>query len=227
MLSASVVLAVVAFTAFHANRIRSGAMAVSVVALIAAAVCAVAFYAEPLLTRIQDEAGSGTTDRLLVYRDVLRMIGSRLLFGQGAGSFEDLYPAYHLSAPSFAIWNAAHDTYLQLVAELGLPVALVLLFGVSLSLIFVAREVWRAPSSLGIAAVAAAAGVALQSVFDFGLQIQAVGLTIAILLGDALGDAMQKHSGHATSEEHAPVLETAFSIERVRVVNGSGAPAGG
>ena len=143
-----------------------------------------------LLHRLQ--TGVGTGARLLVYRDTIDMILARPWLGQGAGAFVDAFPLFHSRAPSDFAWNRAHDTYLQAAAELGLPAFLVLMATAVGAVVVLWRHFARYRSGLAVvAALAAAAGLGFHATVDFSLQVQAVGLTFAVLLGAGLGEALR------------------------------------
>jgi serine/threonine protein phosphatase 1 len=120
------------------------------------------------------------------------MILARPILGHGAGTFVDAYPLFHVRAPSEAIWNAAHNSYLQAAAELGIPVVVILFLTIGSALVFIVRRLVRRkePAPVAIAAISAVAAVAVHSTVDFSLQFQAVGLTLVALLGAGLGEAM-------------------------------------
>ena len=137
-------------------------------------------------------SGVDTEDRLLVYRDTIDMILARPFLGHGAGGFADIYPLFHRLAPGPAVWDHAHDTYLQMAAELGLPISVLLIVAVAGVLVVIFREIrGDAPAPAAIAAVGAAVALAVHVLVDFSVQIQAVGLTLAVLVGAGLGEALR------------------------------------
>src|SRR5690606_29498507 len=108
------------------------------------------------------EVGGSLEARGELYRQVLGMIASDPWLGFGAGTFEWAFPLFHL--PELAtgvVWDRAHSTYLTLWAELGLlfgslPLAIVVLFGISAARHFVRAGTtgWsRHLASLGVLAV--------------------------------------------------------------------------
>lgn len=165
--------------------------------------------------------GIGDQDRLMVYRETIDMILSRPLLGQGAGTFADAYPMFQGPGEHNLVWLRAHSTYLQAAAELGLPVFAVALATILFVLVVIARRVARrsAPSPAAIAALAAAAGLAVQSAIDFSIQIQAVALTMVVLLGAGLGEAVRRplrvEGDDAAHPDATPSPPPRF--ERVRV----------
>ncbi len=138
--------------------------------------------------------GIGDQDRLMVYRETIDMILARPLLGQGAGTFADAYPMFQGPGDHNLIWLRAHSTFLQAAAELGLPAFALTLATILFVLVVIARALTRriSPSPAAITALAAAAGIAVQSAIDFSVQIQAVALTIVVLLGAGLGEAVRR-----------------------------------
>ena len=142
---------------------------------------------DTLLHRL--EPGLGTPDRLPAYRDTLDMIAALPWRGQGAGTFGEVFPLYHLRVPFEWIWTRAHNSYLQMAAELGVP-ATILLTVIALGLgRYLLRGVSRSvdPVPAATAATVAAVAVAVHSTVDFSAQIEAVSLTLAALIGAGLG----------------------------------------
>lgn len=144
--------------------------------------------------------------RWQLFRDTLVAIGDRPILGFGAGTFADFFPRYHSPAlPSSGIWLEAHNTYLQLAAELGLPVfaACVGLLAGAAGLTM--RAAWRGRDTMpaSIAAAGAAIVIAIHSMFDFSLQIQSVAIAFAVLLGTGLaapGRLASRRSRSASTE---------------------------
>jgi O-antigen ligase len=129
-----------------------------------------------------DETGSSRT---LIFADTLDMISARPLLGHGYGSYEQAIPLYQTRSLGPVIFDKAHNTYLEHAAELGLPATIllylgpVLLFGYCVRGVFVRRKDKLFP----LIAVAATVLVAVHSLVDFSLQIPAIAVTYAILLG--------------------------------------------
>lgn len=122
--------------------------------------------------------------RFQVFHLTALLIAERPLLGTGLGSFMDAFAAIR-QIGMVPNWNAAHNTYLELMLELGVPVALVLL----------AVEAWliwrclygaaRRQRHWLICALVAAVSLqlALHSLIDFSAQIPAVAVCWSVLLG--------------------------------------------
>ncbi|MFA7001762.1 MAG: O-antigen ligase family protein, partial [Candidatus Omnitrophota bacterium] len=66
--------------------------------------------------------------RWVVWRDTLAMIRDHWPWGIGLGAFPWVYPAYQSPELAFG-WSHAHNDYLEVCAELGIPGFLVLISG--------------------------------------------------------------------------------------------------
>ncbi len=131
-------------------------------------------------------------DRRQVYRDTIAMIGDRPLLGQGAGTFVDAFPLFRTGSNIGQVWIRAHSSYLQGAAELGLPVFLLVMVAIGWALFLILRGTLERSSSTpaAMAAIGASAGAAVQSMVDFSIQIQAIGLTLVVLIGAGLGEVL-------------------------------------
>ncbi len=131
-----------------------------------------------------DALTSDTEMRPKINAAVLRAIGDNWLSGTGYGSFADIFPLYQpLSVVGFV--DLAHDDYLENALELGVPAAC-LLFGAVLylagrCLLGVFRR--RRDVIYPLAGVAATVLVGVHSALDFSLQIPAVAVCYAVMLG--------------------------------------------
>ncbi|HEY7098203.1 MAG TPA: O-antigen ligase family protein [Terriglobales bacterium] len=130
------------------------------------------------LTSINQEARaelSGGT-RLQIDRDAIRMFSSRPLLGWGLGTFADAYPQFRSFYTDFSV-NAAHNDFLQFLAETGI-------LGFAAMLWFVFAMFRAACAKLGrwsmntnggvaLAAMLGCTGILVHSALDFNLQIPA------------------------------------------------------
>jgi O-antigen ligase len=182
-------LTVTLITVRRTSRDRRGAAAL-LTAVLAAIVVVAGISSDILVSRLQN--GPGNEDRLKVYGDTIDMIAARPWLGHGAGTFVDIYPLYHSRAPSTEIWTHAHNSYLQAAAELGLPALGLLLFSMLAVLYPLLQNIGRQTElqPAASAALATIVAAAVHSAVDFSLQIQAVGVTAAVLIGAGLGETL-------------------------------------
>jgi O-antigen ligase len=139
-------------------------------------------------------AGAGFFDpnRLAAYRLTLQSIVDQPWFGWGYGTFVDVFPMYRDgSITGSGTWSQAHNTYLEALQGLGIVVGSIF---VALVVLLVFRcckgsALRRENAMVPRFAVAAAILVGAHALIDFSLQIQAVALTFAALLGSGVAQA--------------------------------------
>ena len=130
--------------------------------------------------------------RLAVYEQTLDLIAARPMSGYGGGTYEDAFRAVKTDPISPDVtFDAAHNLYLELATELGIPATIavvlsVLLLAGTTAVAAVRRENWTIPAAA--AAVVLAGGV--HSLVDFSLQIPAIVLMMLLIL--ALGFAQSR-----------------------------------
>lgn len=155
------------------------------------------FNGDTLSSRIDQLLAADTADavRFSLWASARRMIADAPLLGLGLGAFEDAYPLYATQVFP-AVMDKAHCDYLEFAAGIGLPAAiawwggLIWLFGANLRAIFV-RHRRRVFSTI---AVGASVLVAVHSSVDFSLQLPAVALLFATVMG--IGTAQCLASNH-------------------------------
>lgn len=131
-----------------------------------------------------------------VYRLTLDAIADNPWLGVGYGAFEEGFRLYKDESIAALRYDKAHNTYLENMFELGVPVALMLFAAISwlawicLRGVFQRRRQWAYPA----AGLAASVLVAVHSFADFSLQIPAIAMTYALLLGTACAQAFPSHS---------------------------------
>lgn len=124
-----------------------------------------------------------------VFRNAIPLLQERPIVGQGAGSFESVFPQYageniHLH------FDHAHNDYIQFIIEFGLlgclPLALFLLLALWCSF----RALWRGESvyrrGLGFGASMGIIALLIHSGSDFNLQIPANAATLIVLCAIAV-----------------------------------------
>ncbi|HVB98575.1 MAG TPA: O-antigen ligase family protein [Candidatus Dormibacteraeota bacterium] len=126
--------------------------------------------------------------RLAVTRDTLRMVRDHPWLGAGMGDFMNVFPRYQSFAGN-AVWQHAHDDYVEALAETGLAGGLLLLAGL---LIFL-RTAFGKPDErlhfpdgwVQLACGLGCCGLLVHSFVDFNLHIPANAAWFAVCLGVA------------------------------------------
>jgi O-antigen ligase len=192
LLAGLVAMAILA--ALLAKRSSGKAWAVAAIAVV---LCPVLFFivsnSDTLAARLDTMLDAGAADdvRLALWAASRRMIASVPWQGLGLGTFQDAYPLYSDHALAF-VMDKAHSDYLELVAGLGLPAA-------GACLLAIALLAWRNVTGalarrrdryFCVAAVGATAIVAVHSGVDFSLQIPAIAVSYATILGLGLAQTV-------------------------------------
>jgi O-antigen ligase len=158
-----------------------------IVVITALAVAGIAFYmtSEALLDRI-NRTDITTEERLAVYANINRAIGDNPALGFGYGAFSDSFLLYDQNE-SPVRYDRAHNTWLENAFELGVPAALVLYLALG-GLVWTCwrgmqrrHRDWVYPAT----GVAASVLVGLHAMLDFSLQLPAVAILYACIMGVA------------------------------------------
>jgi O-antigen ligase len=142
--------------------------------------------------------------RLPLFAQTLDAIAARPWLGSGYGSFEDAFRPYR-QPPLQLHFDYAHNTYLELAVELGIPMAVALTLVPLLLVLRAASALRREGPTLYYGWAAACAGllVGLHALVDFSLQIPAVGMLFATILG--IGCAQSWGRREDTSRPPVPI----------------------
>lgn len=140
---------------------------------------------EGTLGRLAD-AGMTDETRLLLYRSTFAAFLDAPLIGQGLGSFPGIFPIYR--DPGLTIperFDHAHSLHLEMLMELGLPATLLLYLSVLTILVRCIIGIVRRRRHQIYPAIALAVTTLLlaHGIVDFSLQMPAVAVTYAFLLG--------------------------------------------
>lgn len=165
------------------------ALTAIVVAVVVASLAAFLFFGESLFERTIDVEASAA-QRFEVYRQTIGLILMRPLTGFGGGSFEQIFQFVHkFPVSSELVWNRAHNSYLSLWSEMGLvfgslPVIALALIGVRLIRALREDSPGWAVQATGLAILVI---VAVHSLVDFSLEIQANAIFFVALIATAVG----------------------------------------
>jgi len=142
-----------------------------------------------LLGRVVDSA-SELGGRTLIYAGTLDAIADHPVLGTGLGSFERVFPPYQPQSETHLI-EFAHNDYLQNMLELGIPAAAVFYAMLALLVGSTARGVFRRRRNAIFPCVGLGASVLAMahSSVDFSMQMPAVSVTYAALLGMAVAQS--------------------------------------
>jgi len=165
-----------------------------------------------------------TPDRIVVWGDMLKALWDFPVFGSGLGTFSFIYLLYNKSIMNPVEFVYAHNDYLQLFIEVGIPGALLLLGALAMFLRSSYRTIKRLYLSgenfrfyLGLGAMTGVVAILLHSLTDFNLQIPSNALFFAVLLGimAAVGriedEEMDKSSRYSDA-----ILQTNLTKPRIR-----------
>ena len=138
----------------------------------------------------------GLTDggRFEAYKSTLRLIADAPWLGRGLGSFAWVFPAYRSPEIStWGVWDRAHNTLLELMAEVGVPVSILLIIGWLAMVIVLTRGIVNRRKGIGRPAAALGILVAatLHSMVDFPLQIPAVSIVFFAIIGVGLSQSFR------------------------------------
>lgn len=163
--------------------------------VLAAALFVFATSATGLLERLIATEAEET--RFAIYGAVVEAIADRPLLGHGLGSFQDVFRAYVPPVGAWAEWDMAHNTYLEIAFELGLPAAASFFLAVLLVIARVARGalVRRRNLAVPLTGIGIAVTGAVHSAFDFSLQIPAIAAVFAAILGLAWTQSFRTEPG--------------------------------
>jgi O-antigen ligase len=148
-----------------------------------------AFGGDDLVDRFE-RRGMESEVRFTAYQKTVGAIGDAPWLGTGYGTFPEVFRSYQ-SGVSDAFWNHAHNTYLENALELGLPATALLVGSIGWLAYVCAHSLRRrrARALYPCLGVAATTLVGLHSLLDFSLEIPAVAVTYAAIMGVAFGHA--------------------------------------
>lgn len=128
--------------------------------------------------------------RPLMWDVAVRAIADHPLLGTGLGTYPDVYSLYsHIFVPY--VVDRAHNDWLEFTMGVGIPAAVAWTLALLIIIVQCVTGVLRRHRrrSYAITAVGAAVLVAFHSLFDFSLQMPAVAVLFAVILGIGTGQA--------------------------------------
>jgi O-antigen ligase len=117
-----------------------------------------------------------TNVRLQIDRDVLKMVRERPVLGWGQGTFADVYPRFRSFYTDFEV-NAAHNDFLQVLAETGIAGFAVMVWFLVITIRLGVHKTGKWSSNtngaVSVAALVGISGIMVHSLVDFNMQIPA------------------------------------------------------
>ena len=153
---------------------------IAAVALISVGAMA-AVYMSPLQDRLPVSSSTSFESRQKFWSNSVSAIGDHWLLGSGIGTFRDIYPRYEdHSAVTRTFVNHAHNDYLEIALESGIP-GILLLIAFFAWWIRRASAIWRSATAdrFAQAATIASAAILVHSFVDYPLRTAALSAIFA------------------------------------------------
>jgi O-antigen ligase len=138
--------------------------------------------------------------RLESYRAIVQMIADRPWFGTGLGTFPSAFAAYRSAKISmWGVWDIAHNTTLEIAAEVGIPLAVGVVVGWAAIFAVLIRgaSIRRRDRIIPLAALCVALIAVLHSIIDFSLQIPGYSIVACALVGTGLAQSFRSQRSPA------------------------------
>ena len=165
------------------NKLRSKALSYASIAVIILAIIVFNISSDKLMERM-GQVSIENSERPKVYEATLTGIYANPLLGYGYGTYENTFRLYRTQEIT-GNYDKAHNTYLENIFELGIPAASALFLSILLIALQCLKGIWRRQRNWIYPAIGFASTVlvAAHSIVDFSLQIPAVAVTYAAILG--------------------------------------------
>lgn len=142
-----------------------------------------------------------------VYKDTITAITTNPVLGTGYGTYEYAFLAFKSPEIARLHWDKAHNSYLELAMELGLPAALLIFFCFAwLAAIFLRglmkRQRRRHFAAIGLSITVL---VAAHALVDFSLQIPGLAVSYALLAGMAWAQSWPSASHRCNHHPDTPI----------------------
>lgn len=122
-------------------------------------------------------------ERMVVWSSTLRAFRDFWLLGSGLGTFVNVYPLY-ASIPLQALYDHAHNDYLELLLETGIAGVLIVFCAAAVLAVALVRSPKQGHAGITRASlIAALISMLVHSFFDFNLHILSNLLLFGVLLG--------------------------------------------
>lgn len=188
-----------------ASILRSPAFYGGFVAIVlATAVILMHFSGEETMQRFE-QTGANFGNRLVYYETTLQAMADRPLLGTGYGTYANAFMAYNGPETGTYFLDKAHNTYLQLMFELGWPAALALISCLG----YLTSRCWQGLRGRGrdgvypATVLACSVFVGIHALVDFSLEMPANAATYALLLGMGCAQALGHGRGRPEAQSMA------------------------
>jgi O-antigen ligase len=156
----------------------------------------------PMIERLQSMQNikePSLVSRSVVWKGSTKLILENPLLGTGLGTFPWSFTS--VRPPGLTLrWREAHNDYVQIVSEMGLPVLIPLIWGIflvmRLGLQRFRETESRFHSGITLGALGGISTMLIHSVFDFNIQIAANGILFSVLIALAVGTKGEKARVH-------------------------------
>ena len=165
------------------NKLRNRTLNYSAFALVFFAITLFSVSGDRVMERMQD-ISIEKSGRPKVYQATWNGIKNNPVLGFGYGSYENSFRLYNTKEIG-VYYDKAHNTYLENIFELGFPAACALFLSILLIALKCLTGVWNRQRNWIYPAIGFSSSVlvAAHSIVDFSLQIPAVAVTYAAILG--------------------------------------------
>jgi lipopolysaccharide/colanic/teichoic acid biosynthesis glycosyltransferase len=164
--------------------------------------------------------------RFAIWRDTVRLIAHHPWLGTGLGTFPIVYTSVQTTFLGNFV-NHAHNDYLEIASDLGIPAALLIFGTIGMAGIKASRHVSKGRFTFDKAVLLGCTGsivaILLHSLSDFNLYIPANALVFSSVLGLSCSPNDRQKLHHALNEETGAhtskrILDVAFSIILVAIL---------
>ncbi|MBW7971549.1 O-antigen ligase family protein [Bradyrhizobium sp. BR 10289] len=209
---ASVVgLIVVLLGFFYRSLASRRTLLVAGVAAVAAAGVLMQFLGGGVTERVSVE-GVSDQGRWQAYLSTWRIIQDYPWLGTGLGSFAWVFPAYRSPLiSSWGVWDRAHNTFLELTSELGIPLGSLLALGWMAMIALLIRGILTRRRRVGCPAAALGVLVAatLHTMVDFPFQIPAFSIVVFAIVGAGLSQSFRPRRAMTRMVSDVPAVTDA------------------
>ncbi|MGH8636599.1 MAG: O-antigen ligase family protein [Burkholderiales bacterium] len=196
----------VAATAPRRHDMRRSVIRMAALALAALFVLAAYADVDRLLSRVGETRRLGLSQRVVIWRDTVRVIRDFPMAGIGAGAFSNAMRLYQTTDRTY-YWNEAHNEYLQVAAEGGLLVTLPVCGALGALGALMGAAIRRRDDPVHWLRLGGSAGllaVAIQAIWETGLSLPANGMLAAAAAALTIQGARSspEHGSHLPPSHH-------------------------